>query len=461
MPFSFDALRPLLEGLPPVLMLSSSDAPGAGDGAMRLQRCLVAAGTDVTTCVMQKTVSCNPVQEIPPDHKMQHICTVMNHLALKLYPNRPTHFELYSPNRCYVNIAEIDKLQDAKLVHLHWVAGMVGFPNAAEALSGKHVIWTLHDMNPLTGGCHCTAGCEKYAHETGCNNCPQLGKSTGGADLAAQIFSSRRTGYAKTAMTMVAPSAWLADSARRSRLLDNAPCVKIVHSVDTHVFTPLPKVWARAAFKLPLDRKIILFGAAGLDRWNKGVHILNLALENLKGKWQGKPPILLIFGPNKVASMPQGYECMNLGSLAAHDLAKAYSAADVFVSTSLQEAFGFVTAEAQACGTPGIGFYGTGAEEIIQDGLTGHLVAHPGLPVTADGEHRDLDTFLNGDSVVALAEKIKRLLELPAEEAEAMREHCREHAQREFSPVLQAGRYLRLYRRILELPEVGVQGLPE
>ena len=51
-----------------------------------------------------------------------------------------------------------------------------------------------------------------------------------------------------------------------------------------------------------------------------------------------------------------------------NELVQIYSAADVFVNPSIEEAFGLVTAEALACGTPAIVFSSTPGEEILTDG---------------------------------------------------------------------------------------------
>jgi glycosyltransferase involved in cell wall biosynthesis len=459
MPSSFDELRPLVENLPPIVMLSTSDAPGAGDGALRLQRCLIAAGADVTTYVLQKMVSHSPVAKIDDSLKLMRVYSIMNYVALQRYQNRPPYFEIFSLNRSPANISLIHSLQSAKIVHMNWVAGLVSFPQAKKILSSKCIVWTLRDMNPFTGGCHCTAGCEKYVEGHGCKKCPQLGASTDSIDLAAQNFFAKRAGYAGLDMTLVTPGTWLADCARRSSLLGDFACTKIAHSVDTYVFTPLPKAWARASFKLPLNRKIIAFGYSGMTRWNKGLHVLIQALKALCSQCRTSPPLLLLFGNEGNATYLHGYECVILGSLTPSDLAKVYSAADVFVSTSLQEAFGFVTAEAQACGTPSVGFYGTGAEDIILDGRTGFLVKHPGFPLTTDGELRKPEDFFSPESIRDLAAKIVNILELSDAEIKILRKRCRKHALREFSPVLQAERYLRLYRRILGLCEAKVRGL--
>jgi alpha-1,6-mannosyltransferase len=51
-----------------------------------------------------------------------------------------------------------------------------------------------------------------------------------------------------------------------------------------------------------------------------------------------------------------------------NELASLYRAADLFVHPGVQETFGLVALEAQACGTPVLGFRGTAMDEIIVEG---------------------------------------------------------------------------------------------
>ncbi|MCS7086008.1 MAG: glycosyltransferase [Bacteroidia bacterium] len=62
-------------------------------------------------------------------------------------------------------------LREADVVHLHWVARFVDYPTFFRHI-GKPIVWTLHDMNPFTGGCHYSEGCEGFL--AGCDDCPQL-----------------------------------------------------------------------------------------------------------------------------------------------------------------------------------------------------------------------------------------------------------------------------------------------
>lgn len=63
-----------------------------------------------------------------------------------------------------------------------------------------------------------------------------------------------------------------------------------------------------------------------------------------------------------------------LGRVSDSELIELYSKATVTVTASLQEFFGYSTAESLACGTPVISFNHGGAAELIIDGFNGWLV---------------------------------------------------------------------------------------
>jgi glycosyltransferase involved in cell wall biosynthesis len=109
-------------------------------------------------------------------------------------------------------------------------------------------------------------------------------------------------------------------------------------------------------------------------------------------------------------------------------LSLVYSAADVLVIPSLQEAFGLTALEATACGTPVIGFAVGGIVDTVRPGITGLLVPP-----------RD---------VTALRDAIRDLLQDPARRGE-MAVNCRRIAVEQYALEIQAQRYIEFYRTIL------------
>ena len=55
----------------------------------------------------------------------------------------------------------------AEIIHLHWPTWGVTPRQLGNWLAtGRVVFWTLHDFDPMTGGCHYPAGCDQY--QTAC-----------------------------------------------------------------------------------------------------------------------------------------------------------------------------------------------------------------------------------------------------------------------------------------------------
>lgn len=65
-------------------------------------------------------------------------------------------------------------VQEADVIFLHWVNGNALSLNGVEDLLklGKPVFWYMHDMFPITGGCHHALGCEGFMSD--CRDCPLI-----------------------------------------------------------------------------------------------------------------------------------------------------------------------------------------------------------------------------------------------------------------------------------------------
>ena len=65
-------------------------------------------------------------------------------------------------------------VKNADIIHLHWVNhGFLNPKHMAEiAKLNKPVVWTFHDSNAFTGGCHVRYTCDHFKQE--CGNCPLL-----------------------------------------------------------------------------------------------------------------------------------------------------------------------------------------------------------------------------------------------------------------------------------------------
>ncbi|HEC15522.1 MAG TPA: glycosyltransferase [Sedimenticola sp.] len=262
----------------------------------------------------------------------------------------------------------------ADLVHLHWInAGFVSVESIGRI--ARPVVWTLHDMWPLTGGCHYDKGCQRFLE--GCGRCPQLCSSSR-HDLSRLGFRRKQGAWRNIQLTLVAPSRWLAGEAGKSPLFQDRDIRVIANGLDLDVYKPRERAQARELLGLPGDRPLVLFCAAGdfLDP-RKGGELIRKILAPLAA-WPGdKRPLLAVMGSSEPqAAYPCPLEMLYLGRM--HDdiaIALAYAAADVFLAPSFQDNLPNTVMEALACGTPVAAFRVGGIPEMIDHGVNGYLAA--------------------------------------------------------------------------------------
>ncbi|MFQ3615152.1 MAG: glycosyltransferase family 4 protein [Cyanobacteriota bacterium] len=411
-----------------ILHLSTFDTiGGAARAAYRVHQGLHEIGAD-SWMLVQKSVSGDRTVLAPKTFLGQvagRLRAEVDSLALRPYPrvNKAVFDIQRAPNPLQHRIQQINP----DIINLHWVLNSY-LPIEVLPRFQKPIVWTLMDMWPFTGGCHYTQECEHF--QQSCGTCPQLGSSKFN-DLSHRIWQRKAKAWSNLNLTIVAPTQWLSDCARASSLFKDLRIEVIPFCLDTRIYKPIDRQAARAALNLPLDKKLILFGAisATQDR-RKGFHLLQPALQQLAQTELRQQAEVVVFGSSKPESpVDLGFPAHYLGHLNDDvTLALAYSAADVFVAPSLQEAFGQTASEAMACGTPVVAFKGTGLADIVDHQHNGYLA--------------------NPFEIEDLAQGIRWILGHTDSE-QSLRLAARQKAEQGFALELQARRYLDLYQDLL------------
>ena len=267
---------------------------------------------------------------------------------------------------------------DADVVHLHWVQGeMLSIADIGRIC--KPIVWTLHDMWAFCGAEHVTPD---YRWRDGyrVDNRPV---HESGFDLNRYTWQRKRKHWSRP-LQVVCPSQWLADCVRTSALMGKWPVAVIPNPIDTDRWKPIDQRLARKLLDLPQDCPLLLFGAMGGGQDpNKGFDLLLAALSHLRSEPSLQTLHLVVFGQLAPQSPPQlGFPVNYTGHF--HDdlsLRALYSAADVMVVPSRQEAFGQTASEAHACGTPVVAFNTGGLRDVVDDRVTGAL-AEPFEPAS-------------------------------------------------------------------------------
>lgn len=122
----------------------------------------------------------------------------------------------------------------------------------------------------------------------------------------------------------------------------------------------------------PRTKKLLLFGAiSATSDINKGYSLLLEALNTI----EDCEIEFIVFGSSEPKEKVwSGIKTHYLGHLSDDiSLASLYSAVDIMIIPSLQEAFGQTATESMACGTPVVAFAHTGILDIVEHKKTGYL----------------------------------------------------------------------------------------
>ncbi|MET9730979.1 glycogen synthase [Streptomyces sp. NPDC006458] len=313
-----------------------------------------------------------------------------------------------------VDLAMVAALEGRELVHSHtWYANLAG--HLAKTLYGIPHVLTAHSLEPLR---------------------PWKAEQLGGG-YALSSWAERTA--VESADAVIAVS-----GAMRQDILDCYPAldpdrVHVVHNgIDTDLYRPDPGTDALERVGLDPDRPYVLF--VGRITRQKGVPHLLRAVRDIDPAAQ----VVLCAGapdtPEIDREFRELYRDLRDVRDAVHwipkmlprpEVIQLLTHAAVFVCPSVYEPLGIVNLEAMACGTPVVASRVGGIPEVVEDGVTGRLVA-----VDDDfeaGLTRALDSLL-GD----------------AEAARRMGEAGRARAVGEFGWDAIARRTAALYAKILE-----------
>ncbi len=338
----------------------------------------------------------------------------------------PLGHSMFSDDRSVYSAEPWYQCPEADLIHLHWVADFVDYGTFFKLLrKSTPVVWTLHDMNPFTGGCHYDTGCGRFTEQ--CGVCPQLG-SRKPNDLSRRIWQRKRRAFRLLApgrLHIITPSKWLGEQLCHSSLLSRFPCSVIPYGLDTEVFQPRNRRVMREALGISIHAKVVLFVADASTDPRKGFKFLARALAGLESDLE---IVLLSLGqgqPDEFSAFP------HVHLQAIHDdrlLSCIYSSADVFVAPSLQDNLPNTVLESMACGTPVVGFRAGGVPDVIHEGTTGRLAAIGNV----EDLRRAVMQVLRNDQM-----------------REEMSRNCRRLALEEYRLETQASRYLKIYQELV------------
>lgn len=361
-----------------VVHLSKNDiGGGAARAAFRLHTEMLNIGIDSKMFVLNK--------EKLGDDNIQSVTTLNKRIfslirdfvnvAFSSFANKSKW--IFSFDLIGVNTSKYLALKIADVIYVHWVnGGFMTIKNIEELLRlNKQVVFILHDMWSLTGGCHYSFECIQYS-ENSCRDCPLM-ESRSRKYFPRFFYKKKAEIFTKYKnYQIVTPSKWLGDCARKVPYFSNTKISVIPNPLDYNIFKPSSKKGARSILNIDIDTKLILFVAdLGTENPYKGWKFLEEALLKLSAESQYEIQVMVL-GCDRNLELEKllPYKIHFTGRLFdEYSLSLVYNAADVFVTPSLADNLPSTVLESISCGTPVVGFRVGGIPDMIKHQENGYL----------------------------------------------------------------------------------------
>ncbi len=379
---------------------------GAAVAALRLQQALIGAGEDCQLLVhnsdtFQENVT--PWADTKFKKKLAWMRFVGERLTFLPHEKDSTVRFAFSPASVGVDISHHPLVQKADILHLHWINfGFLSLNSLAKLFTlNKPIIWTMHDMWAITGGCHYSRGCNKYQNH--CHDCPYLSKPSA-YDISFEQFEIKTHFYKKPNLTFVSPSNWLTTLTQQAPLRLHHKAITIPNCIDTEIYRPIEKNIAKETLGLPISKRLILFSGVNTADPRKGYRYFEEAINSLTHS----DVEVLIFGKGK----PEDFKNIKvkvhfLGKITETDkLVAAYCAADLIAVPSLEDNLPNTIMEAMACGTPVVGFNTGGIAEMINHLKNGYVAESASASSLTHGINFILDQSENKSLGIAARQKV-------------------------------------------------------
>ncbi len=344
-----------------VLQLNIFGNLSTGRIAVDLYRTLVAEGGEGKVAFAR-----NSIAQGVPFVKIGTDMDVKLHALMTRITDRTGFFSKRATKKL---LQEIDRYQP-DIIHLHNIHGYYLHVGVLfDYLKKKQipVVWTLHDCWAFTGHCcyFSMAGCEKW--KTSCAKCPQKSAYPASKlmDSSAWNYKKKKDIFLGVNLSLVTVSKWLENTVKQS-FLKNYPVRTIYNGVDLNKFKPIQSDFRE---RYGLTDKIILLGVASTWDIRKGLKDFVQISNMLDEKFQ---IVLVGLNEREKKDLPKNILAISRTD-SIEELAKIYTAADVFFNASVEETFGLPTVEALACGTPVIVYNATALPEVV-DNTCGFVV---------------------------------------------------------------------------------------
>lgn len=350
-----------------VLHINAGLDGGAGIAALRIHESVIRVGVNSYFLSNGKLLN--------QSHSLRlHIYFILVNMFLKIpvmfYRKKSKYLFSIGFFISYKNEKIIRTIQP-DILHLHWVSN--GSLNLKYLYKlGIPIVWTLHDLWPVTGGCHYDQECGRYTSK--CGKCKIL-RSQSENDLSRLNFNYKKKYYQKMNINFVGISEWITSEAKKSKLANN----KTVNCIPNPI--NISKSISRSN---DLSSKNIIF-----------FPIYNYQHDERKGykfipeivnKLRGLDIIFRYIDDKPNDTLEDVIVCERvMKQNSSNSMFKLFNESKMTIFPSLQENYSNSILESLSAGTPVVAFNIGGNKDMINHLENGYLV-----------KPYDLDDFANG-----------------------------------------------------------------
>ena len=354
--------------------------PTSGNAIFRLHQALLGEGYDSSLLMLTSSRPVDGFVNTISDPFKNFRVVANQKIESYLLRNKIKGSYAFSYPKLGYDLTKNRLLLDADISVLHWsIGGLLtidGYRKIAKL--GKPVLFFMHDMWSITGGCHHSFDCAQY--EDHCGNCamfinPKL------KDITYQQFEKKRKLYSEfDNIFFASPSTWLSNCIKKAALTHNKETFHLPNLINQNVFRPFAKGTAKGILNISTKKIVITFGAkSGAESRFKGWSYMKEALNLLRDRNPEVEYLALVFGSEYDQKIVDGvpFETKFTGYLFDdYALNIVYNATDVFVTPTLADNFPSTVLESMSCNTPVVAFNVGGLSDMIVHKENGYLARY-------------------------------------------------------------------------------------
>lgn len=328
-----------------------ADFNGAGLCAYRICLAQRQMGLDSEMIVLRKRRNDNFIHQVGAKRYFVH--SVLRKLKKFVHLNDDVntarelarlHDAVYTLPVTGIDLKNVMLLQQADLIHIHWVGGYLDYPTFFDEFGHKPIVFTLHDENTLYGIANIESQrlplnpLEQKYYKIKYDNLKK-------AQRLGVVFLSKMSYRSFNGHPMIAQA--------KKTLINNM--------VDTDRYQPEARDEARRRLGIEASATVFALCACNINERRKGLDVLSQTLLRINPAYR-----IVAIGRNRSHPRQSWPNVIEVGaSDTPEDMSLKLSAANYFCLPSQKENFAQVPLEAMSCGLPVIAFPCSGTEELI------------------------------------------------------------------------------------------------